>query len=183
MTMVMTLSSDVESEVQVEWLEGMTMLQTADTAVSGILLVNHHLQIVAASENVLNWLGYRWPVLHKMNITAVFPKLAGRAVHLQQLMNSPQTTLTVDKVRQMGQDGRPVPTFDIRFEMEMGYMRVVLTRVAVPEEVVTQKQLSHSPLGFSKMSAFFNSTVAAFAARAEQAHQAEHRTDALPLAV
>ena len=135
----------------------------------GVLLVNHNLEIVAASDNVMNWLGYRWPEIFKMNVTAVFPKLMGLSMRLQQLMNAPETNFTISRVRQMSHDSRPVPTFDMRIEMEMGYMRVILERVYIDEGVVQQQPLAHTRQGFSRMSSLFQSTFAAFAARAEEA--------------
>lgn len=172
-----------------------TVLALANSDHKGILLVNHNLEIVAANDNVMGWLGYRWPEMLKMNITAVFPKLVGLSARLQQLMNAPETHFTIKRVRQMSHDGRPMPTFDMRIEMEMGYMRVILERVYIEEGVVVQKALEHAPRGFSRMSSLFHSTVAAFASRTEQArleeetYRFESMTDwsekgaALPLAV
>lgn len=139
------------------------------TADQGVLLVNHNLEIVAASDNVMNWLGYRWPELFKTSITALFPKLVGRTTRLQQLMNAPRMSLSIDRVRQMGHGGRPMPTFDMHVQMEMGYMRIVLEWVQIDEGVVEQQRLTHSRLGFARMSSLFHATVNAFATRTEQA--------------
>ncbi|MCA9982339.1 MAG: hypothetical protein KDD89_15950, partial [Anaerolineales bacterium] len=139
----------------------------------GVLLVNHNLEIVAANDNVIGWLGYRWHELFKMNITAVFPKLVGRTTRLQQLMNAPDTKLAIERVRQIGHDGRPMPTFNMQVEMEMGYMRIVLERVYIEESAVEQRPLSHARLGFSRMNTLFHSTVNAFALRIEQERLAE----------
>lgn len=170
-------------------------LAVANSNNKGVLLVNHNLEIVAANDNVMGWLGYRWPEMLKMNITAVFPKLVGLTARLQQLMNAPDSHFTIKRVRQMSHDGRPMPTFDMRIEMEMGYMRVILERVYIEEGVVEQKALKHTSRGFSRMNSLFHSTVAAFASRIEQAqleeetYRFESLTDwpergvALPLAV
>ncbi len=149
-------------------MKKMTTVATNGDA-KGVLLVNHNLEIVAASDNVMGWLGYRWPEMCKMNITAVFPKLVGLSMRLQQLMNSPETSFTINRVRQMSHDSRPIPTFDMRIEMEMGYMRVIMERVYIDEGVVEQQPLHHTRQGFSRMSSLFQSTFAAFAARAEEA--------------